>query len=249
MNTNFEIWALPGFLGAPQDWDFLSWKNLRPMDWQLFAWNSLPEWGRKFNTFCNEKDGFKILMGYSLGGRLALHALLDQPHRWQAAILISTHVGLADPQERNRRYELDKRWAKRFESQEWKSLIKDWNAQKVFAQDPFCFVRQENHYRRQDLVNALIHGSLGKQEDLRQAIAELPIPILWLTGEKDFRYCQIAETLTFAHPLSRWNQIANAGHRAPWSQPDIFANVVQSFLREVMVSVPHSNKRKKPCMF
>jgi 2-succinyl-6-hydroxy-2,4-cyclohexadiene-1-carboxylate synthase len=226
-----DICALSGFLGLPHDWDFLSWKYFVAIDWQMFSWTSLPEWGAEFNRWINRENRHpKVLMGYSFGGRLALHALIDSSYRWQAAIVISAHPGIESSQERQRRIRQDQQWAKRFQEEEWTTLMQAWNAQEVFSQDPIHFERNEHHYQRKQLVNAMISGSVGRQDNLRMQIASLSTPILWVTGSKDRRYCDLADSLTFAHPYSRSVQIEHAGHRAPWAQPQVFSKVVEDFL-------------------
>lgn len=226
-----KFWALSGFLGLPADWNDLQLKNLIAVDWQRFTLNSLPEWGKAFNQWIIQQgQAPHILMGYSLGGRLALHALIDQPQLWQAAIIVSAHAGLIDSQERLMRLQRDQGWAKRFENENWTSLMEAWNTQEVFATDSFLFNRQELDYQRVKLSQALVGGSLGNQLDLRPQIAAFSIPILWITGSQDYRYCQIAQSLTFSHPYSYWKQIENAGHRVPWSQPRVFSETVATFL-------------------
>lgn len=226
-----QIWALSGFLGLPQDWDFLQWKHLIAADWQAFTLNSLEEWGKEFNQWASKQSHrSKVLMGYSLGGRLALHALIDQPHQWQAAIIVSAHPGLIHLQEREQRLHQDQIWAKRFECEDWTSLMNAWNGQEVFARDSFRFERQEIKYQRYQLSKSLTYASLGSQIDLRPKIAILPMPILWITGNLDHRYCQIAQSLTFSHPYSRWNKIEQAGHRVPWTQPQLFSDTIMAFL-------------------
>jgi 2-succinyl-6-hydroxy-2,4-cyclohexadiene-1-carboxylate synthase len=227
-----EIWALSGFLGLPQDWNLLQLKNLVAVDWQAFAWKDLADWGTTFNCWVHQQQSphSKILMGYSLGGRLALHALINQPQLWQAAIIVSAHAGLTNPEERQKRQQHDRNWAKRFESEDWTSLMKAWEVQPIFAQDSFHFERKEVDYQRDALVKALIQGSLGNQSDLRSQIANLQIPILWVTGENDPRFCQVAQSLTFAHPHSSWQTIPQAGHRVPWVQPQAFFKLVTAFL-------------------
>jgi 2-succinyl-6-hydroxy-2,4-cyclohexadiene-1-carboxylate synthase len=56
------------------------------------------------------------------------------------------------------------------------------------------------------------------------------MPILWITGNKDVRFCEVAQELNFAHPLSRWVRVAEAGHRVPWVQPAEFKKCVDTFL-------------------
>lgn len=227
-----KIWTLSGFLGLPQDWGFLQWKNLEAVDWPAFPLKSLSAWGADFNHWAGKQGSSpNILMGYSLGGRLALHALIDQPDFWQAAIIISAHPGLANLQDRQKRIQQDLKWAKRFEEENWMSLMEAWNGQEVFAQDPFSFHRKESDYLRPQLVNQLVCASLGRQENLRHEIAALPMPILWMTGSQDESYCKIAQTLTFGHPQSRWQTVERAGHRVPWSQPHFFSKEVASFLK------------------
>lgn len=231
---NSSIWAIPGFLGLPSDWSFLSWNHLVGVDLYAFSWESLSAWAKQFNEWVGAKNQQPaVLMGYSLGGRLALHALIDRPEQWQAAIIISAHMGLKDAQEREKRLQQDLKWADRFAKEEWTSLMQAWNGQEVFTQDHFHFDRHEQSYQRQHLVNILTQGSLAKQADLRQQIANLPIPLLWVTGSLDQRYNQIAQTLTFANPYSRWEKIGQAGHRAPWAQSQIFSQLVQAFLQQI----------------
>lgn len=234
MKSNLPIWAIPGFLGLPVDWDFLQWDGLFGVDLYALAWESLTAWAKQFNHYtCAQGLQKGILMGYSLGGRLALHALLEKPDQWQAAIIISTHTGIADAQAREKRWVQDQNWADRFEKEDWGSLMHSWNAQEVFAHDSFQFDRQEKNYQRKQLSQLLLKGSLAGQNDLQEQIANLPMPLLWITGSLDQRCCQLAETLTFAHSHSRCVQITRAGHRLPWSQPDIFAYFVREFLQEI----------------
>jgi 2-succinyl-6-hydroxy-2,4-cyclohexadiene-1-carboxylate synthase len=230
----WTIWAIPGFLGQPSDWDILQRSDIIGVDLHAFSWNSLGGWAKQFNDWIvlqNKKPS--VLMGYSLGGRFALHALVDRPEQWQAAIIVSAHSGFANDQERDKRKQQDQKWAERFEKEEWATLMQAWNAQEVFMQDDFHFDRQERDYQRQQLMNIFIHGSLAQQADLRSHIALLPIPILWITGSRDIRYSQLAQALSFAHPLSRWQKVEQAGHRVPWSQPLIFSQLIQAFLAQI----------------
>lgn len=230
-----NMWTLAGFLGLPCDWEILKWKNLKAIDWQQFPLSSLSDWGKAFNqSLGDSKAGPNILMGYSLGGRLALHALMDQPNFWQGAIIISAHPGLTDIQDRQMRQQRDGEWAKRFQTEKWESLMHAWNRQEVFANDSFAFSRKESDYQRSKLAQALIGGSLGFQADLRKQIGSLPCPILWVTGAGDLHYCQIAQSLTFSNPQSCWKSIKGAGHRVPWSHTQEFSETVISFLQKTI---------------
>ena len=229
------IWAIPGFLGLSSDWTLLNCAKLKSVDVEDFCWDSLASWARDFNKWITQSENKteNVLMGYSLGGRLALHTLLDQPKNWKAAILISTHPGLSSLEERQTRCQNDNRWAKRFESEEWETVLRDWNGQEVFSKETFVFHRPEKAYKRENLARLLRNGSLGLQDDLRKGIEKLPMPILWVTGQEDSRYQQLSQTLHFSHPLSHCVSIPKAAHRVPWSQPIIFSQILQQFLIEI----------------
>lgn len=228
------IWAVSGFLGLPSDWDFLQFPQVAAVDPYAFSWKSLPDWGARFNQWVSRQGTApSLLIGYSLGGRLALHALLNNPKQWKGAVIISAHPGLSDPLEKAKRLKQDRKWADRFEKEEWASLMQAWNRQEVFSHDPPPFEREERDYKRDQLVRTLLQGSLGTQADLRHQISQLEIPLLWITGSNDQRFSALAQSLSFKHPLSRSAKVEGAGHRVPWAQPADFKNLLQKFQDEL----------------
>jgi 2-succinyl-6-hydroxy-2,4-cyclohexadiene-1-carboxylate synthase len=226
-----SIHALHGFLGAPNDWVDLSLPNLHRCD--LYA-NGKPaqefglkDWAKLFNLSVAQQEG--ILMGYSLGGRLALHALLDKPECWRAAIIISAHPGLSSTQVKQERRKEDERWAERFLNEPWDKLMKAWNERAVFAGKSYVSERLEQNYNRLDLANTLRHWSLSTQDDLLPEIKKLDIPILWVAGELDSRYATIASTLSLRHPQSKIWIAPGSGHRVPW-ECQTFQKQVETFV-------------------
>lgn len=228
------LWAIPGFLGLPSDWNFFPEIDLRGIDLNAFPWESLEEWGRKFNCWVTSQGTKEnIVIGYSLGGRLALHALNDRPGLWNAAIIISAHSGLLTEADKKERCDSDQRWADKFRKDNWTSLMSSWNQQKIFAHDPFQFDRCEENYSREQLANTLVNGSLGRQENLRDKIAQLQLPILWMNGSKDFKFLEIADQVQLLNFKSQKSVIANAGHRAPWTHPQFFCEEINQFLKKL----------------
>lgn len=228
------IWSIPGFLGLATDWQLLPSQALQGINPYAFSLSSLADWACHFNTWISEQTQAPgILMGYSMGGRLALHTLIDRPAQWKAAIIVSAHPGLSEVKEREKRRTRDQQWAQRFAQEEWTSLIKAWNQQEIFAQDTYCFERREVDYQREKLVQCLTQGSLSQQENLRQKIQQLNVPILWITGGKDLIHRALAKTVSFSHPLSQWVNIAHAGHRVPWSQSQVFIDLINKFLNKL----------------
>lgn len=229
------IKALHGFLGTPHDWATLFQghalqDSVHAID--LFSEDiiNMQSWAAQFNSKHHTHDK-QSLLGYSLGGRLALHLLIDNPKRWSSAVIVSAHLGL-DQSEKKQRSKIDAEWASRFENDPWDQLMNDWNHRKVFNHS-FAFERKEKGYSRSILANVLRTWSLSHQEDLRERIAELPIPILWIAGENDLIYAEQASKVQLCHPLSEVWIVPKAGHRAPWQHPEIFLLKLSQFLEMV----------------
>ncbi|MEI8124730.1 MAG: alpha/beta fold hydrolase [Parachlamydiaceae bacterium] len=229
MKQDFVIYAIHGFLGTSNDWNILSGLPYKAVD--ISFTTPLGEWSN-FSTLNLETNKKKVLLGYSLGGRLALHALIRQPSLWDAAIFISTHPGLLSDLERKQRLEADNQWADRFEQEPWESLIEAWNKQEVFSKGSYRFERKESDYQRPLLASMLREWSLGKQENLRDPLSRVDVPVLWMAGENDLKYCALAEQVSLKHPLSRISLVANASHRLPWEQPQNFLRIVEQFLTQ-----------------
>jgi len=230
-----HIFALHGFLGKPSDWNIL-----HPLSLPVTAVDivnpqtSTSEWAHNFNNSITTTDN--ILFAYSLGGRLALHALTNNPSKWKAAIIISANPGLKSIVEREQRLKHDSQWVNRFENDSWEPLMQDWNQQPVFGNRVGPH-RSENDYLRIPLSQMLTHWSLGHQEDLSDHISKLDLPILWITGEEDEKYCQLAKQQHFFHPLSRLWIAQNAGHRVPWELTNEFIKQSKFFLEQVQECV------------
>lgn len=222
------IHALHGFFGLPSDWDLFNLPLtahdvLKISDPKLGLW----KWASNFNAQISKTAGPHILMGYSLGGRLALHVLIDNPTLWSAAILISTNLGLKE--NKNERLALDYNWASRIETESWDSLMTSWENQDVFKNSNFTFDRREVDFNRIEWASAMRHWSLGNQDDLSSQLENLDLPILWIAGKHDLRYSSIANSVALKHRKSKIWIASNAGHRVPWDCPELFKQHVREF--------------------
>lgn len=225
-----SVFALHGFLGQASDWDFLQ-PHFSIETPSLFAPDappatSLAQWASEWTSAL--PPGQHVLLGYSLGGRLALHALLHAPARFRAAILISTHPGLSTEAERAERRERDAVWARRFMNDPWADVVGAWEDQPVFGQTNRV-ARREDSYSRESLRGALLGWSLGTQKDLRPELAELPptLPLIWVAGARDGKFARLAEDASAIRGEARI--VAEAGHRVPWDRPDALCAILEEF--------------------
>lgn len=206
-----SLHCLHGFLGLPSDW----------------ASFNLPD-AYFPNLYSSQdiSDKSGILLGYSLGGRIALHTLFQAPASWKGAIFISTHPGLQTIEEKEHRLQQDKAWAHRFRVEPWDPLMKEWDSQSVFQQSA-PLMRKESDFDREKLAFMLERWSLGHQEDFRPYIEKLNIPVLWIAGEHDTKFNSLIPNNLGKHPLSKSLIIPGAGHRVPWDQPALFQQAVE----------------------
>lgn len=233
-----KLHALHGFLGRPQDWEFLG-PNVTAHDVLKVGQPSknfdMWQWAEKFNHLCRgEPNVPRILMGYSLGGRLALHALLQNASLWHGAVIISSSPSMLT--DRSQRLLQDQQWAERFETESWKSVIDAWNQRDVFCHATPPFERREEDFSRQSLANILRYWSLAHQEDLVEALSQLKIPILWVAGENDSRYAAQANALQLQHVDSRKWIAPKSGHRVPWECQNQFCLQLERFIDKLKES-------------
>ncbi len=165
-----------------------------------------------------------------MGGRLALHALLQPSSPWKAAVIVSAHPGLSTPAEREARLARDEEWAARFEKDRWQDLLEDWNAQPVLGKKIQMPPRREEDFSRAALAKALRTWSLGRQEPLMERFGEIRVPLFWITGEEDARYTLLGKRAAPLLPKGTFLAVPGAGHRVPWEAPRAFASAVADFL-------------------
>jgi 2-succinyl-6-hydroxy-2,4-cyclohexadiene-1-carboxylate synthase len=203
--------ALHGMLGEASDWEVLP--DVSGLD--LWAWD------------CG-LDGVEIdaevVVGYSMGGRLALHAL-DQV---KAAVIVSAHTGLAAGQDA--RLEHDLRWAEKARTMAWAEFLAEWPAQEVFSGGGFEPDRSGLEPRREQIAAAFDRWSLGRQADLLPGLAEVTIPVLWVNGARDERFAQIGAAACEALPRGEHVIVEDCGHRVPWEAPEKFSDLIMQFL-------------------
>jgi 2-succinyl-6-hydroxy-2,4-cyclohexadiene-1-carboxylate synthase len=200
------ITALHGFLGLPSDWDFLRMDVIAP---------DLRDIPREGDT----------LLGYSLGGRLALHALLDGA-RYRNAVIVSAGLGVEE--DRDARLAQDEHWAERFEHGEWYTLMRDWNAQPIFG--GHAMPRHESDFDRRELARQLREWSPALLPPVAARLHEIEIPVLWIAGSRDAKYVAEARRAVELLPNAELWIAEGAAHRVPWEQPEAFAARLREFI-------------------
>lgn len=222
------IVALHGFLGGPEDWSgwYRHYGLGRKLDavalWfdpYLNSTLSLAEWTKGFMARIREEKakGFAIeLWGYSMGGRLALGALLEDPELFSKGVIISANPGLEDSKERQQRLERDEHWAEKFRHQDWTSLMREWHQQPVFFELEAVdnsVKRQEKDFDRERLALALSQWSVALQPNYWPRLESLPPNVEWHVGSLDKTYLEIGQRVLTHNPGVILKIHSNRGHR------------------------------------
>lgn len=194
----------------------------------------LERFGAAFNADAggNVARGPRVLVGYSMGGRLALHALLEKDHPWQAAVIIGAHPGLEDEAERAARAAIDAEWASRALMAAWPDFLKAWEDQPVLAGTAIRDSRESSRLqlRRREIARSFVDWSLGNQPPLWDRLPEIDIPVLWIAGEEDEKFRDLAEGASALIPKAELAVAPQSGHRVPWMAEEWLAEKVARFV-------------------
>ncbi len=215
-----------GFWGQSSDWDFLKAHHFQN-NFQAVPYMQIPElsstvhimnWGAHFLKWKSQKWGEAPIraVGYSQGGRLLLQAFQQNPSCFQQLILISSHPGFQNPEEREARIKSDKIWAQKFRTLSWAELDRQWNSQAVF-QMKVSPLRKNSEQDRESLALCFENWSLGYQQDFREIINQYPDKISIILGDEDAKYVGVYRD--FLKDTSRLRMEKGAAHRVPFDQP------------------------------
>lgn len=176
------------------------------------------------------------LIGYSLGGRIALHyALHWRKNNWQQAgqlqglVLEGANLGLQEEQDKQTRWQQDCIWAERFNQEQMEKVLQDWYQQTVFAsltaQQRQYLIHQRAQNSGKNIAQILKATSLAKQMDFREKLHSSDLFIHYFCGERDQKFRNIAEQNHLELTL-----IPRAGHNAHWENPTDFAQYLENII-------------------
>lgn len=178
------------------------------------------------------------LVGYSMGGRLALHVAARRAQRILSLLTIGAHAGL-DPDGREGRRRGDEALAERIEKGGVEAFVNYWSSLPMFAgierRGP-NFVAQvradrlENHAA--GLACSLRGMGAGAMQPLWDELARADFPSTFVAGQLDHGYVASARRLAATVPHSRVEVVLHAGHAVHQERPDAFARVLFNHLEQ-----------------
>jgi 2-succinyl-6-hydroxy-2,4-cyclohexadiene-1-carboxylate synthase len=174
------------------------------------------------------------LVGYSMGGRIALHAALTiGPERVRRLVLIGASPGIADPGERAARRAADERLASEVEGLTIKSFAERWAGETAVLAGQPPEVRAAAHADRlrnnpAGLARALRGLGTGALPSLWERLGEIKVPVTLIVGERDSKFRGIAgEMAALLGGVVEVIVVPDAGHAVHLEAPGAVAAAIE----------------------
>ncbi|MBC8423093.1 2-succinyl-6-hydroxy-2,4-cyclohexadiene-1-carboxylate synthase [bacterium] len=176
------------------------------------------------------------MLGYSLGGRVALYTALAHPGRCGRLVLESASAGLAVPALRRERRELDLRRAAELRAGGVEAFLRTWYDQPLFAnlrERPELLRQLKRRLRSGDaegLALSLESIGAGSYPSLWERLPELRMPVLLVCGARDAKFVALNREMAERLPDARLVVVPGVGHNVHLEEPRRFARIVGEFL-------------------
>ncbi len=251
-NHNQTLVLLHGFTGSAASWgqqmEALAGYGLRiiALDLPGHGQSNAPMDPGRYSIEQHQKDilaalqaldvrkGQAILLGYSMGGRIALYTAFSGFFR--ALILESASPGLEDPLEREERRRNDEALAISIEREGVPAFVERWERLPLFASQRTLPIEikdalhaQRLHNNATGLSQSLRGVGAGSQPSLHAQLPTLHIPVLLITGELDSKFTSIAQRMAQLLPQAQLHIVPAAGHTVHLEHPQLFNSLVGDF--------------------
>jgi 2-succinyl-6-hydroxy-2,4-cyclohexadiene-1-carboxylate synthase len=174
------------------------------------------------------------VVGYSMGGRMALRLALDHPRRVRALLLESASPGIVGEADRAARVAADAALASDIERDGVAAFIARWERLPLWESQAALpgHVRaalREQRLRNdaRGLANSLRGAGAGAEPPVLEMLGTLSMPALLVAGALDARYVAHAEAMAARMPAARVAIVPDAGHAVHLERPEAFAALVR----------------------
>ena len=252
--TGPPVILLHGFTGSAETWSALS-KSLEAgystlsIDLAGHGKSSSPEESGRYaldrsaDDLAHVLDALKVeraaVVGYSLGGRAALHFALRHPSRVAALVLESASPGIIDVSCRERRRVSDFALANMIEQDGVEAFVDYWEKLPIWNSQRSLPVEVQGALRAQrlandarGLANSLRGAGAGAEADVTSALDTFSVPTLLIAGELDHKYVVASRLMAGSMLRARSAIVDGAGHTVHLERAEIFAGLVTTFLKE-----------------
>lgn len=180
------IHVFHGFLGSPKDFEFLKKDGVVLHD--LYSIDTYPE--------ISPDD---TLIGYSMGGRVALDIAHSVQYNLKKIVLINSHPGISFEEEKMGRARWEATVVQDLQTKSKEAFLEDWNNLPLFFHDaPLMDIPDERYLKSKDLFERY---RLSKQADHLPEIVKNKEKVLWIVGIFDEKYMDLASELLLPYEV------------------------------------------------
>jgi 2-succinyl-6-hydroxy-2,4-cyclohexadiene-1-carboxylate synthase len=175
-----------------------------------------------------------FLVGYSMGGRMALYLAIHFPQYFSKVVLESASAGLANEQAKQERLTQDLQIAAKLETIDLQLFLENWYQQTIFGnlrshpQFPQLLKQRLNNSSR-ELAKSLRNLSTAKQPSLWQELSDNQVPLLLLVGELDTKFVQINRQMHQQCLRSQLAIVPKCSHNIHFENPRLFVEKIFTF--------------------
>ena len=188
----------------------------------------------------HNQQEFNVL-GYSMGGRLAIGLATKYPNKIKNMILIGATAGITDENQRTARRRSDDRLADEILEKGIEWFVEYWMDQPIFESqiriDSETFDASRRQRLKNDahgLANSLRGSGTGSQPSLWRKLNEITSPTLILAGEEDSKFRSLAVRLNSGINKSGIVVVPESGHACHLENPNFTLEAIEAFLDEVV---------------
>lgn len=247
------IVLLHGFTGDSSTWDNIHLggafqkitidilghgKTESPLDSKRYSMNNVAE------DIATILDQLSIkqahILGYSMGGRLALSFAMKHPNRVRSLLLESSSPGLKTKVERKNRIIQDEKLCKMIHDEGIAKFVDYWERIPLFESQQLLSIEIRNRIRNQrlknnpiGLMNSLRGMGTGVQPSWWDKLDQLTMPVLLMCGELDEKYCVLAQRMKELILHANLVEFSGLGHAIHVEDPGKFDTIVKNFLLNI----------------
>ena len=178
-----------------------------------------------------------ILVGYSMGARLALSLATQHPNLCKGLVLESGHFGISSETERQSRQSLDAHRADEIMS-DYSSFLRYWEDISLFNTPHARAINSAYKQIQQNqqpiwIANSLLGFGAGTMPCVENRLTSLHMPVLLLVGEDDSKFKAINQRMHLMLPYSYLSITKGAGHRVHWDNPKMWQKEIEMFISQL----------------
>jgi 2-succinyl-6-hydroxy-2,4-cyclohexadiene-1-carboxylate synthase len=183
-----------------------------------------------------------VLMGYSMGGRIALQFAFRYPEALYALILESTSPGIKDIKQRNERLKKDQELAHFLQTHTIEEFIDYWmdldlfNTQRRFSNEKLSQIKKiRTRNNKTGLANTLLYFSPAQMPQLSDSLSKLKVKTILITGELDSKFTKISSKMAKSIHGAKHKIVKSVGHNTHLEDSKKFLNFVNTFLNDLKI--------------